>query len=85
MAQTCALCGAQINVIQSQKLADGNYICRKTCQKKGIKKYFDFVEADLEDVKAHIAQVENGTRIFNDLFVPRLKRTSSFVGVTNNF
>lgn len=30
MANTCAIC-ATINVFQAQKLADGNYLCRKTC------------------------------------------------------
>ena len=73
MAHTCAICGAEINVIQSQKLTDGNYICRKNCQKKGMKKYFSFMHLTLDDVNAHIAQVEKGTKIFNDLFVPRLK------------
>ena len=73
MAHTCAICGAEINAFQSQKLVDGNYICRKNCQKKGMKKYFDFMHARLDEVNAHIAQVENGTKIFNDLFVPRFK------------
>lgn len=31
MANTCAIYGATINVFQAQKLADGNYLCRKTC------------------------------------------------------
>ena len=31
MANTRAICGATINVLQAQKLADGNYLCRKTC------------------------------------------------------
>ena len=29
MANKCAICGAEINLIQTQKLADGNFICRK--------------------------------------------------------
>ena len=29
MANKCAICGADINLIQTQKLADGNCICRK--------------------------------------------------------
>lgn len=29
MANKCAICGAEINLIQTQKLADGNCICRK--------------------------------------------------------
>ncbi|CBL17239.1 hypothetical protein RUM_10860 [Ruminococcus champanellensis 18P13 = JCM 17042] len=28
---TCAICGASIHIFQSQKLADGNYLCRKVC------------------------------------------------------
>ncbi len=31
MVNTCAICGATINVFQAQKLVDGNYLCRKTC------------------------------------------------------
>lgn len=31
MANTSAICGATINVFQAQKLADGSYLCRKTC------------------------------------------------------
>ena len=37
MANKCAICGAEINLFQTQKLADGNCICRKTCRKKGFK------------------------------------------------
>lgn len=29
MANKCAICGAEINLVQTQKLADGNCICRK--------------------------------------------------------
>ena len=70
--QTCAICGAEINVFQSQKLTDGNYICRKVCKKKGFKDY-DFVHASLPAVQAHIEQVELGTKLWNAYFVPRLK------------
>ena len=31
MVNTCAICGATINVFQAHKLVDGNYLCRKTC------------------------------------------------------
>ena len=34
MANKCAICGADINQIQTQKLSDGNCICRKNCRKK---------------------------------------------------
>ena len=71
MAQKCAICGAEINVFQSQKLTDGNYICRKTCKKLGMKE-FDYVHADLPAVLAHNAQVKEGAKIFNDLFLPRM-------------
>ena len=39
MANQCAICGADINLIQTQKLSDGNCICRKNCRKKGFKVY----------------------------------------------
>ena len=42
MANQCAICGADINLIQTQKLSDGNCICRKNCRKKGFKVY-DYV------------------------------------------
>lgn len=73
MANTCAICGASINVFQSQKLADGNYLCRKECCKKALTKYFDFVHATLPEYQCHVAQVERGTKIWEQLFVPRLK------------
>lgn len=72
MANTCAICGATINVFQSQKLADGNYLCRKVCCKKALK-YFDLVQADLIEYKEHAAQVEKGTKIWQRLFVPNMK------------
>ncbi len=72
MANNCAICGAEINVFQSQKLADGNYLCRKTCCKKALKN-FDLVHASLPEYKLHAAQVERGTKIWQELFVPRLK------------
>lgn len=72
MAQKCAICGAEINMLQSQKLTDGSYICRKTCKKLGMKA-FDYMHADLPAVLAHNEQVAEGTKIFNDLFVPRMK------------
>ena len=34
---TCAICGAEVNLMSGQKLADGNYICRKNCGKKCFK------------------------------------------------
>lgn len=72
MANKCAICGAEINVFQSQKLADGNYICRKTCRTKGMKS-FDYVHGDLHQVNAHLAQVEKGTKLWEHFFMPRLK------------
>lgn len=72
MANTCTICGASVNIFQGQKLADGSYICRKTCRKKGLK-YFDYASATLSAYKAHAAQVERGTKIWQDLFVPHLR------------
>ena len=69
MANKCAICGADINLIQTQKLSDGNCICRKNCRKKGFKSY-DYVHSNLPGVKAHLAQVERGTKGFTSLFSP---------------
>lgn len=68
----CAICGAQIGLLTEQKLADGNYICRKNCRAKGFKE-FDFVTANLDTVKAHLSQAERGTKIWNEVFEPRMK------------
>ena len=68
----CAICGAEVGLISGQKLADGNYICRKVCRKKTLK-LFDCVPATLDDVTAHIAQVEKGTQIWNELLLPLKK------------
>ena len=68
----CAICGAEIGLLSEQKLADGNFICRKVCSKKTFKN-FDKVSATLEDVTAHIAQIEKGTRIWNELLLPLKK------------
>lgn len=72
MANKCAICGADVNVIQAQKLADGNYICRKNCRTKGFK-VFDYVHGSLPQLTAHIAQVEKGTKLWEHYFVPKLK------------
>ena len=68
----CAICGAEVGLMSEQKLADGNFICRKVCSKKTFK-VFDKVSATLDDVTAHIAQIEKGTKIWEDIFVPLLK------------
>ncbi len=72
MANKCAICGAEVNVFQAQKLIDGNYICCKNCRSKGFK-VFDYVHANLSQVTAHIAQVERGTKLWEHYFVPKLK------------
>lgn len=72
MANTCNICGAQINLFQTQKLADGNCICRKNCRSQGFK-LFDYVHATLPEVNAHIAQVKRGTSLWEHYFVPKLK------------
>ena len=71
MANTCAVCGESINVFQAQKLADGNYLCRKNCCKKAMKN-FDLVHTTLDDYKLHTEQVERGTKLWDHFFVPRL-------------
>ena len=71
----CAICGAEVGLMTEQKLADGNYICRKECSKKTFK-VFNKVEATLGDVTEHIAQIEKGTQIWNEIFVP-LQKTSN--------
>ena len=68
----CAICGVEVGLMSGQKLADGNYICRKVCSKKTFK-VFDKVAATLGDVNAHIEQVEKGTKIWEDIFVPLMK------------
>jgi hypothetical protein len=68
----CAICGASVNLFKQQKLADGNYICRKTCRAKGFKQ-MDYVNATLDQVKAHLKQVEYGTKLWKHYFTPRQK------------
>ena len=69
---TCAICGAEVNLITGQALADKQYICRKVCGKKCLKA-FDKISAVLGDVTAHIAQVERGTKIWNEVLLPLKK------------
>lgn len=71
----CAICGAEVGLLAQQKLADGNYICRKVCAKKCLK-LFDFIPASLDQVNSHIEQVEFGTKVWNQIFVP-LKGTKN--------
>ena len=68
----CAICGAEVGLVSEQKLADGNYICRKICAKKCLK-IFNKVEATLDSVNAHIEQVEYGTKVCDQIFVPLTK------------
>lgn len=68
----CAICGAEVGLLSEQKLADGNYICRKVCAKKTMG-VFDKVSATLHDVTAHIEQIEKGTCIWNELLLPLKK------------
>lgn len=72
---TCAICGVEVGLLSEQKLADGNFICRKVCAKKGFKA-LDLVSADLDTVKAHHEQVEFGTKVWNQIFEP-LKKTKN--------
>ena len=75
--QTCAICGAEIGLTQQQKLADGTFICRKTCKKKGFAD-FNYMEATLPLVKAHLDQVERGTKLWQTYFVPQRKKLVRF-------
>ena len=50
-------------------------ICRKVCSKKCFK-IFDKVSATLDSVNSHIAQVEFGTKAWNQIFEP-LKKTKN--------
>lgn len=72
MADKCKICGAEINVFGTQKLADGNCICRKNCRSKGFRA-FDYVHAALPQVTAHLKQAERGTKLWEHYFVPKLK------------
>ena len=71
----CAICGAEVGLMSEQKLADGNFICRKVCAKKCYKA-LDLVSADLDTVKAHHEQIDFGTKVWNQIFVP-LKKTKN--------
>ncbi len=68
----CAICGAEVGLFAQQQLADKNYICRKVCAKRCMK-LFDFVPSTLDQVKAHIEQVEYGTKVWEQIFVPLSK------------
>lgn len=72
MANKCGICGAEINVFQTQKLADGNCICRKNCRSRGFRA-FDYIHGTLPQVTAHLEQVERGTKLWEHYFVPKLK------------
>jgi hypothetical protein len=71
----CAICGAEVGLMNGQKLADGNFICKKVCGKKTFK-LMNKVEATLGDITAHIEQIEKGTKIFNEVILP-LKKTKN--------
>ena len=69
---TCAICAAEVNVFTGQQLADKTYICRKVCAKICLRA-FDFIPANLDEVKSHIEQVEKGTKAWNQIFIPLQK------------
>ena len=69
---TCAICGAEVNLFTGQALADKTHICRKVCTKKCLKN-FDFIPATIDGVKSHIEQVEKGTKIWDQIFLPLMK------------
>lgn len=64
-------CGHQSDP-NPKAVGTGNCICRKNCRKKGFKVY-DYVHSNLPGVKAHLAQVERGTKLWDHYFVPRMK------------
>ena len=43
----CAICGAEVGLLSEQKLADGNYICRKVCSKKTFKLTLEYAKKKL--------------------------------------
>lgn len=69
----CAICGTEVGLLAQQQLADKTYICRKVCAKRCLKA-LDLVPATLNQVTAHIEQVEFGTKVWEQIFVP-LKKT----------
>ncbi len=71
----CAICGAEVGLLTEQQLADKTYICRKVCAKKCLKA-LELVPATLDQVQSHIEQVEYGTKVWNEIFVP-LKKTKN--------
>ena len=75
MSKKCAICGADVNLLQSQKLGDGNHICRKTCKKLGLPD-FEYEYSDLERVKAHHAEAALGVKLWEQFFAPRLMETN---------
>ena len=82
----CAICGADVNLIQQIKLSDGAFICRKVCQKRAFRKY-DFMHGNLYELQEHIKQVEDGTRIYNTLFLkhkPKPRKTSFNIRVAED-
>lgn len=68
----CAICGAEVGLISEQKLADGNYICRKVCSKKCLK-ILRQGRSNTGFGKTHIEQVEFGTKVWDQIFVPAEK------------
>ena len=73
----CAICGAEVNIFQQQQLADKNYVCRKVCVKRAMKD-FDLIGGVLYNLQEHIKQVEEGTKIYEKLFIPNKKKLKWF-------
>ena len=83
MANKCGICGADINLMQTQKLADGNCICRKNCRSRGFKVY-DYVHGNLSGVKAHLDQVERD-RDKLDFLIDGIRMGVSAAGLDTQF
>ena len=74
MSKKCAICGADVNLFQTQKLGDGSRICRKTCRRLGLPS-FEYEHADLARVRAHHAEAALGGKLWEQFFVPRMEET----------
>ena len=70
----CAICGAEVGLISAQKLADGNYICRKNCRSQ-LFPCFESMHATLDEVKAHneALKAEN-EKLMDDSYIEKLAR-----------
>jgi len=64
--KNCEVCNTEMGLMAQVQLGDMTYICRQ-CYKKA-NKYFVAKENTLDQFKAHLKQVENGNKLFAELF-----------------